>query len=62
MTTRPHFIDDATYTELQDRLRAAALTDEWRGAMAEALALVDVLPACCAGDFPEDNAAAKRAA
>lgn len=62
MTPRPYFIADAAYADLQDHLRAAALTDDWRGAMAEALALVDVLPACCAVDFPDGDATTVRAA
>ena len=32
-------------------LRTASMTTDWRGAMAEALACADVLPARCQDDF-----------
>jgi hypothetical protein len=51
----PHFIDDTRYSVLLDALRAAALSTDWRSAMAEALACADVLPECCRGDFAGDD-------
>jgi hypothetical protein len=51
----PHFIPEEAYARLQEDLREAARTTEWRGAMAEVLACADILPEVCRGDFPEDK-------
>lgn len=53
----PHFIDDTRYSVLLGALRAAALSTDWRSAMAEALACADVLPECCRDDFAGEVAA-----
>lgn len=45
------FINDDRYSELLSDLRAAALTTDWRSALAEALACVDIMPEVCRGDF-----------
>ncbi len=47
----PTFIDNTAYDRLLDDLRAAALTTDWRSAMAETLACADVLPEDCREDF-----------
>ncbi len=39
------------YDRLLSDLRAAALTTDWRSAMAEVLAGADLLPEVCRGDF-----------
>jgi hypothetical protein len=49
----PHFIPDETYARLQDDLREAARTTEWRGEMAMILACADILPERSRGDFPD---------
>lgn len=51
----PTFIDNTAYDRLLDDLRAAALTTDWRSAMAETLACADVLPEDCREDFVEDG-------
>jgi len=47
----PIFISDERYDQLLADLRAAALTTDWRSALAEALACADVMPEVCRGDF-----------
>lgn len=47
----PTFLPDATYDRLLSDLRAAALTTDWRSAMAEVLAGADLMPEVCRGDF-----------
>jgi len=47
----PHFITDETYSQLLIDLREAALSGEWRSAVAEVLGGVDVMPEVCRGDF-----------
>jgi hypothetical protein len=51
----PHFIPDQTYDALLNALRAAALTTDWRSALAEVLGGADVLPDVCRGDFERDG-------
>ncbi len=51
----PHFIPDATYDRLLSDLRNAALSGDWRSALAEVLAGADILPEVCRGDFVEDG-------
>lgn len=50
----PHFIPDATYDRLLADLRNAALSGDWRSALAEVLAGADMLPEVCRGDFEGD--------
>jgi hypothetical protein len=45
----PTFLPD--YDRLLSDLRAAALTTDWRSALAEVLAGADLLPEVCRGDF-----------
>lgn len=52
----PIFLAD--YDRLLTDLRAAALTTDWRSAMAEVLAGADLLPEVCRGDFEGENRAA----
>lgn len=53
----PTFLSD--YDRLLSDLRAAALTTDWRSAMAEVLAGADLMPEACRGDFEgEDKEAA----
>ncbi|MFP5479250.1 MAG: hypothetical protein ACLGIE_06095 [Alphaproteobacteria bacterium] len=47
----PTFLPDATYDRLLSDLRAAALTTDWRSALAEVLAGADLMPEVCRGDF-----------
>lgn len=47
----PNFISDATYDRLLSDLRNAALSGDWRSALAEVLAGADLLPEVCRGDF-----------
>ena len=47
----PYFIPDSAYDRLLSELRDAALSGDWRSALAEALGTVDVLPEVCRGDF-----------
>lgn len=47
----PNFIPDATYDRLLSDLRNAALSGDWRSALAEVLAGADLLPEVCRGDF-----------
>ncbi|WP_156317771.1 hypothetical protein [Cypionkella psychrotolerans] len=49
----PNFIPDATYDRLLPDLREAALSGDWRSALAEVLGAADVLPEVCRGDFVE---------
>ena len=51
----PHFIPDATYESLLADLRNAALSGDWRSALAEVLAGADMLPEVCRGDFERDG-------
>lgn len=53
MTT---FLPDEAYDRFLTDLRAAALTTDWRSAMAEVLAGADVLPECCRGDIEGEAA------
>lgn len=46
-----NFIPDATYDRLLADLRNAALSGDWRSALAEVLAGADMLPEVCRGDF-----------
>jgi hypothetical protein len=54
----PHFINDETYAQLLTDLREHARSGDWRSAIAEALACVDVMPEACRGDFVEEGEAA----
>lgn len=54
----PTFIPDASYDRLLADLRAAALTTDWHGAMAEVLACADVMPEGCRADFEGEAGAA----
>jgi hypothetical protein len=54
----PIFIPDAAYDRLLADLRAAALTTDWRSALAEALADADLMPEVCRGDFEGEGRAA----
>jgi hypothetical protein len=47
----PIFLPD--YDRLLSDLRTAALTTDWRSAMAEVLAGADLMPETCRGDFQE---------
>lgn len=47
----PHFIPDTVYDRLLSDLRDAALSGDWRSALAEALGAADLLPEACRGDF-----------
>lgn len=47
----PHFIPDTVYDRLLSDLRDAALSGDWRSALAEALGAADLLPEVCRGDF-----------
>lgn len=51
----PNFIADATYDRLLSNLRNAALSCDWRSALAEVLAGADILPEVCRGDFEGDG-------
>ena len=51
----PNFIPDATYHRLLADLRNAAVSGDWRSALAEVLAGADILPEVCRGDFVEDG-------
>lgn len=50
----PNFIPNATYDRLLSDLRNAALSGDWRSALAEVLAGADMLPEVCRGDFEGD--------
>ena len=54
----PIFLPDATYDLLLSDLRAAALTTDWRSALAEVLAGADLLPEVCRGDFEGEERSA----
>jgi hypothetical protein len=47
----PHFIPDTVYGRLLSDLRDAALSSDWRSALAEALGAADLLPEVCRADF-----------
>ena len=47
------FILNDDYDRLLTELRDAALSSDWRSAVAEVLGGVDVLPEVCRGDFLE---------
>ncbi len=47
----PHFIPDTVYDRLLSDLRDAALSGDWRSALAEVLGAADLLPEVCRGDF-----------
>lgn len=49
----PTFLPDSHYDRLLTGLRAAALTTDWRSAMAEVLAGADLLPEVCRADFED---------
>lgn len=49
----PHFISDQTYDALLNDLRNAALSADWRSALAEVLGGADVLPEVCRDDFAD---------
>ncbi|MDO9581850.1 MAG: hypothetical protein Q7J24_01875 [Desulfomicrobium sp.] len=51
----PFFIPDADYPGFLADLREAALTSDWRSAMAEVLGGADVLPEVCRADFVEEG-------
>lgn len=55
----PTFIPDTTYDRLLNDLREAALSGDWRSAIAETLACANIMPEECRGDFESGGVAGR---